>query len=119
MLFHNTWEIDQNAEQFKRHPIVGPATELLQKFRDVVNEKSDGWHVWKLPVVAAKPLMELIDQAKRCQRDSLPDSEMPTMKQAKKAASRIKAFCTKHNLEFPLVVIAPQPNSKCTPRCCC
>jgi hypothetical protein len=115
MLFHNTWEIDENAQQFAGHPVLGPATTLLQRFRDEVNQNSDGWAHWPLPAKAAKSLMELIDQAKRCRRDLLPDSEMPTMKQAKKAATRIKTFCTKHKLQFPLVVIAPQPDSRCCP----
>lgn len=90
MLFMNTWEIDERADRFKSHPVLGKATRFLQRFRDLIDRNSDGWAYWPLPVRAAKSLQELIQN---------PDTA--TEAAYKKAIRPIKAFCTRHKLTFP------------------
>ena len=90
MYFMNTWEIDEKADRYKNHPVLGKATRFLQRFRDLVDENSDGWCYWPVPVRAAKRLMEMINT---------PDTA--TEAEYKAAMRSIKSFCTKHKFALP------------------
>lgn len=105
MKFHNTCEIDDNARRFADHPVLGPATRFLQRFRDLIDSVSDGWAYWAPPVRSAKSLMELIDQADQAVRDlrlGRGDGQyQPSEADLKKALRPVKAFCTRHKLQMP------------------
>lgn len=90
MYFMNTWEIDEAFHRHHSHPILQPATILLKRFRDVIDENSDGWAYWNAPVKAAKRLMMMIQHP-----------ETASEEEFKKAQTPIKSFCTRQNLRFP------------------
>lgn len=89
MLFMNESEIDQAADRYADHPVLGPATKLLQRFRDMVNENSDGWAYWPAAPRAAKQLQVLIQAGDG------------TEKQLKRATTPLKSLCTRRHLPFP------------------
>lgn len=90
MYFMNRWEIDDRAFRHQNHPVLGKATRFLQRFRDLIDENSDGWAYWRAPVKAAAKLMDMIQQP-----------ETATEAAYKKAMTPIKSFCTRHKLPLP------------------
>lgn len=104
MRFMNQWDVDNAAERYVTHPILGPATETLQNLMEWTNSHSDGWAYWPKPVRAAAKLMELIE------RDGggitwLEERERADVTAAEyKAALRpIKAFRTRQGADFTIV----------------
>ncbi len=89
-LFMNESEIDHAADKYRTHPILGKATQLLYKFKDLINDSSDGWPYWKPAIASARKLMELIQKPESATDDAL-----------KKAIVPIKSFCTRHKFQFP------------------
>lgn len=89
-LFMNESEIDDAVRKYRDHPVLGKATQLLSKFRDLINSNSDGWPYWKAGSAAARQLMTMIGS---------PDTA--TEAQLKKAMVPIKSLCTRHKLKFP------------------
>ena len=105
MLWMNESEIDQAADRYQAHPVLGPATKLLQRFRDLIDSVSDGWCYWRQPAQAAHPLTYCIQH---------PD--YATEANCRKAVIPIKAFCTRHKLKFPAdVPIAADRPYACDP----
>lgn len=94
MLFMNEMEIDDAAERWNGHPILGPATRTLSQLRDETNRMSDGWHSWPKPCRAARKLQELIRRADHRRITADEDIDI-TLDDLKKAYSPIKAFCTR------------------------
>ncbi len=96
-MWMNNWEIDEKANRYQNHPVLGPASKFLQDFKDVINANSDGWPYWKPASRAATKLMELV---------STQDPSSVTEAQVKAAMTPIKAFCTKHakdNITCPML----------------
>lgn len=91
-MFYNEWEVNDKAFRYQRHPILGPATQFLQRFMGLVNANSDGWPYWKAPQKAVQKLISLIH-----------DPETATAEKFKAALVPIKSFCTKHKLPMPEV----------------
>jgi hypothetical protein len=89
-MWMNRWEIDCAAERYQDHPVLGKATQFLQRFRDLIDANSDGWCYWRLPIKAAEKLMNMIQK---------PETATPEM--FKKALTPIKSFCTRHKLPMP------------------
>lgn len=61
MLFHNEWEVRENAMRYARHPVLSRATKFLAALVEETNGHSDGWPYWSAPAKAARKLMTLID----------------------------------------------------------
>jgi hypothetical protein len=106
----NTYEIDEAAERWCNHPVLGKATRFLAAYRDEVNAKSDGWAYWHTATRAAAKLVGMIEHANR-ERDRYPPEPGPDEAALKRAISPIKAFYTRHGnaagMKFPLGIIDP------------
>lgn len=95
--FMNQWDVEEAAQRYAKHPVLGKATRFLKEFMEEVNQHSDGWAYWKAPVAAAGQLMTLIE-AGRADRNS-PTGESQITEQAfRKALAPIKSFMTRRGL---------------------
>lgn len=101
MMFMNEWEIEQAAERFRGHPILGPATQTLRNLMECANRNSDGWCYWPKPCRAAKQLQELIQGPHGYPR--FGDRDDVTATQVKAAYRPIKAFLTRQGLTCEIV----------------
>lgn len=97
--FMNEYGIDEAADYYARHPVLGPATRLLAAYRDEVNRKSDGWPYWGHR--PAGKLMALIEDSRHWAIGREPGAA-----EIARAIAPIKAFCTKKGLAFPVIEIA-------------
>jgi hypothetical protein len=93
MYFMNESDIDNAAERWQEHPVLGPATQTLSNLRDVVNANSDGWAYWRKPLGAARQLMTLIMGDGTAAYYS-GDREDATPEKYRKALGPVKAFRT-------------------------
>lgn len=84
MYFMNEWEIREAALRHQFHPVLRKATRFLVAFMDEVNSHSDGWAYWRLPVNAAKQLMQLIHNPEQANEAAF-----------RKAIGPIKSFYTR------------------------
>jgi hypothetical protein len=101
MRFMNQWDIEDAAERFRSHEVLGPATRTLQSLCEWANNNSDGWAYWPKPARAAAKLMEMIE------RDATfhwrnPSRDDVTAAEYKKCLSPIKAFRTKQGADFEI-----------------
>lgn len=101
-MFMNEHEIDYALERFAEHPVLGPATQTLSNLRHAVNANSDGWPYWNSPARAAGKLMELI-QGDGTTRYQVGPREDATAERLRVALRPIKAFRTKHKIQFEIV----------------
>jgi hypothetical protein len=102
-MWMNEHDIDEALHRFSDHPLLGPAMQTLDNLRRAVNRNSDGWAYWPKPARAADKLMELItrDGTARWRFD---DERADVTENALKAAYRpIKAFRTRHGIDFEIV----------------
>lgn len=100
----NNYDIEDAAQLWADHPLLGPATLTLDNLRRAVNRNSDGWSYWRKPYNAAAKLMALIEGDRTVRY--FPDDERSdvTEKALKAAYSPIKAFRTRHpNVDFEIV----------------
>jgi len=88
MMFMNQWDIEDAVQRYANHEVLGPATKLLHRFMELVNDNSDGWAHWKAAPRAAKKLMMLIESGEGTASD------------LKKATTPIKSLCTRHKLSM-------------------
>jgi len=105
-IWMNEWDINEAANLFETHPVLGPATRTLSNLRDAVNGCSDGWAYWRKPAAAANRLMELIEQGRQWRREEFqhPRTPEPTAEQLRAALRPIKVFRTRHpNCRFKIV----------------
>ncbi len=113
-MWMNESEIEEAAERYAEHPVMGPATRTLANLRDMVNANSDGWPYWRKPKQAAAKLMDLIQQGIRHDREAyqLPRTPDVTAEQYKAALRPVKAFRTRQVREsgrryFAIIDLAP------------
>lgn len=85
MLYMNDFDIEMAKRRIGNHPILGEAIRFLQDFKEEVDQHSDGWAYWRLPVASAAKLMTLIQHP-----------ETATMANLKAALTPIKSFYTRH-----------------------
>jgi hypothetical protein len=97
-MWMNTWEIEEAANRFSGHPILGPATKTLQNLERWTNSHSDGWPYWQKPSRAAAKLMEMIEAA-----HPFRDGKEPTEAEYKAALRPVKAFRTRQGADFEIV----------------
>lgn len=114
MLFMNRYEIEEQLHRHGNHPVVGWAVRFLSAFQHEVDEHSDGWPYWSLPVKAAAQLMTLIQDHDKAVRRSYPPTPEVTEDQLRKAIGPIKAFYTRRGnaagMRFPGELLeAPKP----------
>lgn len=99
----NDYDIEEAVGRFADHPLLGPATLTLDNLRRAVNRNSDGWPYWRAPSAAAAKLMALIE-GDRTARYRFDDERADVTEEAVKAAYRpIKAFRTRHGIDFEIV----------------
>jgi hypothetical protein len=107
----NEYEIDDAADRFAGHRILGPATRTLSDLRDIVNANSDGWAYWRKPANAAKRLMDLVMgegwEGRYGDRDEVTEEQLVA------AYRPLKAFRTRQGLDFPLHMPEPEPCHHC------
>jgi hypothetical protein len=106
-MWMNQWEVEEAAERFKSHPVLGKYARFLDAFKNEVNEHSDGWAYWKLPTKAADKLMTILHGHMFAGMGAYPRLPEPTDADLKKTLAPIKAFYTKHGnkagMQFPEV----------------
>lgn len=102
MRFLNAYEIDQRAQQYATHPILGPATRTLRNLRDAADENSDGWAYYPKPARAASQLMELIDRDGTSRYRFDDEREDVTLTEYRKALAPVKAFQTRSGFHFDI-----------------
>jgi hypothetical protein len=95
----NTWDIEEAANRFSGHPILGPATETLQNLERWTNQNSDGWAYWPKPCRAAAKLQEMIEKSHPFSRDRHEVTEA----EYRAALKPIKAFRTRQGADFEIV----------------
>jgi hypothetical protein len=93
MTFMNTYDIEEAAQRYHNHPVLGPATQTLTNLCDWANNNSDGWAYWPKPARAARSLMMMIDRG----------GQSPVEYQ--KALRAIKAFRTRQDADFEIVEV--------------
>lgn len=107
MRFMNEWEILEACEKHAAHPVLANATRFLREFMTEVNDNSDGWSYWGLPVRAAENLIDLIE-----------NPQTATDEWFRRALKPIRAFYTRHGLKagmkFPELDLSP-PQKKLPP----
>jgi hypothetical protein len=103
MIFMNRWDVEEAVKRHNGHEVLGPATKLLNRFMDMVDENSDGWAYWRAAQKAAKRLIELIQ------------SGDGTAEDLKKATTPLKSLCTRGGLTmvFELPEVADNTIDKC------
>jgi hypothetical protein len=89
----NEYEVEEAAQRYALHPVLGPATRTLVNLVTWTNRNSDGWPYWSKPRQAAARLIALIGD----RRDELdnPDRDDATVDTYKTALRPVKAFRTK------------------------
>ena len=95
----NTWDIEEAAQRYARHKILGAATRTLSNLEEWTNNNSDGWAHWPKPARAAAKLMELIERD-GTNRFRGGNREDVTEAEYRKALAPIKAFRTKQGADF-------------------
>jgi len=103
MRFMNDYDIARAEDKFADHPVLGPAVQTLVNLRDAANANSDGWAYWPAPARAANKLMELIENGDRFdyeREDATPDKLATALRP-------IKAFRTRHGIDFEIVSELP------------
>lgn len=99
----NDYDIEEAAERFADHSLLGPATQTLDNLRRAVNANSDGWPYWRKPSAAATKLMMLIEGDRTRYRFD-DERDDVTEKALKAAYVPIKAFRTRQpSFHFEIV----------------
>lgn len=102
MHFMNVYEIDEAADRWRDHRVLGPATHTLMNLVNAVNASSDGWAYWQAPVRAADKLMTLIERGHA-------GSYEQALAELHQAYVPLKAFRTRSKLHFEIVEPKGQP----------
>jgi hypothetical protein len=92
-MWMNDSEIEEAADRYRLHPVLGPATRTLQNLAAWVNGNSDGWPYWRQPARAADKLMTLIGGYRDWMDD--PDRADVTAAAYRAALRPLKTFRTK------------------------
>lgn len=100
MMFMNEYEIDDAADRYQGHPVLGPATVTLSALRDAADANSDGWAYWPKPARAARKLQELISGPVGSRFDD--ERADATSAQLRAAYAPLKAFRTRSGLSFEI-----------------
>ena len=123
----NEYEINEAAQRFAGHPLLGPATQTLANLVTAVNGCSDGWPYWRAPSKAAAKLQDLITQATAAEREQgfqSPATPWPDSTQLRAAYAQLRAFRTRRaavgGIEFricpaPAVPGDPEPEPAAAP----
>lgn len=101
-MFMNEWNVRESVERYREHPILSRATRFLLAHMEEVNAHSDGWAYWRLPVDAARSLMQMIQHP-----------ETATEQQFRKALTPIKSFYTRRGKEAGMTL--PDINAPAIP----
>lgn len=99
----NEGEIDQAVEEFKDHPVFGPASRFLRDYRDLINSMSDGWCYWHHGTKCASNLSDILYNARMNRRSR--DYPVATREDVEKAAAKVLRFMQRE----------PQMNGKTPP----
>ena len=104
MMFMNTHEIVMASDQYRDHPVLGPATRTLENLAYWADSNSDGWAYWPKPCRSAAKLQALIQQAERSGRYG--DPVVVTAAEYRKALAPVKAFKTRQGADFEIIEVA-------------
>lgn len=91
MYFMNRWEVESALDVTQDYPVRNRAARFLKAYMDEVDSHSDGWAYWRLPVSAAKKLMELV-------QGRVSDGTDATESQFRAAMGPIKSFYTRKGI---------------------
>lgn len=91
-------EVDEAAERYALHPVLGPATQTLVNLVRWTNSNSDGWPYWQKPAKAADKLMTLIGTSV-AYRVAGPERQDATMEAYRAALTPLKSFRTRYMRE--------------------
>jgi hypothetical protein len=101
-MWMNEPEIDNAVEVIRgRAPQFYKYAKYLSDWRHVVNENSDGWHIWRPGTKCADTLSALVTAAMSVALGRSKD--MPTDAEFKKALAPIRATATRHRLTAPIL----------------
>lgn len=118
MKFIDRYSVEELAERWARHEVLGPATRTLSALVRWTDSHSDGWHVWPKPARAAEKLMNLVDgwmppgeRCPSCYSTSFhydgcarPDATPAALKAA---LVPVKAFRTRQHASFEVTESLP------------
>lgn len=101
MTWMNEYEIDEALRFTARNELwyLRQGAEVLSRLRDWTNSHSDGWPYWQKPARAANRLMELLEKARRDERQSDDELKDITEAELRQALSPIKAFLTRQGVD--------------------
>ncbi len=100
-MWMNEYEINDAADRWHDHPILGPATDTLACLMEWTNSHSDGWPYWQKPAKASAKLMELLmGDGTQFYREQLEGSI--NVKEYRQALRPIKAFRTRQGADFTI-----------------
>lgn len=103
MRYMNEWDIARAEEQYRDHPILGPAVATLRNLVQWTNSHSDGWAYWPKPCRAAAKLQELIERDGTSQYRFDEERADVTVAEYRKALAPLKAFRTRQGATFEIV----------------
>jgi hypothetical protein len=103
----NEGEIDEAVRRYRRHPVLGPATETLSSLREATNRHGDGWAYWPKPVRAAAKLMELIegDRANAFRDEARLDVTEAKLKAAYVPIKAFRTRCLKEGIKLDFEIV--------------
>lgn len=88
MTYMNDFDITAAVQRYPAATNIGKAARILDRFKFEVDNNSDGWAHWKVPVVAAEKLMQLV-------QGRVPDTDA----NLKSALTPIKSFMTRKGVK--------------------
>lgn len=104
MLFMNEFEIGEALDRYGSHPVLGKAARFLARYREQVNQHSDGWPYWSAPVRAAAKLMTLLQDANKAgYQPYASDYTEPSEADLRAALRPIRAFYTRRGYAAGMV----------------
>ena len=104
MRYMNDYDIEIARRRFSDFPNLALGVEILDRLREWTNRNSDGWAYWKLPLQAAKRLMEILEDEQR-RRDYLNGVlEDIDEKELSRAILPIKSFLTRQGAKWQEVL---------------
>lgn len=98
-MWMNESEVDDAAERYALHPVLGPATRTLVNLVRWTNSNSDGWPYWRKPAQAAAKLMELVERDGTAKYRFDTERADATMAAYRAALTPLKAFRTRYMRE--------------------
>ena len=84
----NQWEIEDACNHCRGHVTLGPASEYLLAFCELINNISDGWAYWSYGTKCSEDLQKIVNEGKW----SASQMPGPKLKDVQDACRKIQTF---------------------------